>query len=130
MNIWIIAILGVYFLQTLIAPTLRYTTSGTKGIWIAMGNRDNSPEMPALGARFDRALINLQEALFVFLPLAILAKFQGEPPLALNGAMVFVIARVAYVPAYISGVPGLRSLVWMIGHAGIGMVLVAVINAV
>lgn len=129
MTVWIVAILVVYFIQTLIAPTLRYTASGTKGIRIAMGNRDNSPEMPALGARFDRALKNLQEALFVFLPLAILAKFQGEPQLALNGATVFVIARVAYIPAYISGVLGLRSLVWMIGHAGIGMILVAVIKA-
>lgn len=126
---WIIAILVVYFIQTLIAPTLRYTASGTKGIWIAMGNRDNSPDMPPLGARFDRALNNLQEALFVFLPLAILAEFQGDSPLALDGAMVFVIARVAYIPAYISGVPGLRSGIWMVGHVGIGMIAVAVLSA-
>jgi uncharacterized MAPEG superfamily protein len=41
---------------------------------------------------------------------------------------VFFLARAAYVPAYASGIYGLRSVLWMIGHAGIAMIAVAVIR--
>ncbi len=122
MQVWIVAILILYFVQVVIAPTMRYTAGGRKTVWIAMGNRDNPPEMSPLAARFDRAGVNLQEALFLFLPLALLAEMQGAAALALQGAMVFVIARVIYVPAYIAGIPGLRSAVWMVGHVGIIMI--------
>lgn len=38
-------------------------------------------------------------------------------------------ARVVYVPAFVSGVPGVRSLVWTIGHAGLGMMVWALWTA-
>jgi len=129
MLIWIISILILYFVQVVTAPTMRYTAGGRKTIWIAMGNRDKSPEMSPLAARFDRALKNLQEALFLFLPLALLAEMQGATPLAIQGATVFVMARIAYVPAYISGIPGLRSAVWGIGHGAIIVIGIAVIRS-
>ena len=31
-----------------------------------------------------------------------------------RAASVFLIARVVYVPAYVSGIPWLRSLVWLV----------------
>ncbi len=33
--------------------------------------------------------------------------------------MISVIARIVYGPAYVSGLPGLRSAVWLVGVAGL-----------
>jgi uncharacterized MAPEG superfamily protein len=31
--------------------------------------------------------------------------------------LIFLVARVAYVPAYVSGIPVLRSVIWLVGNA-------------
>ena len=36
-----------------------------------------------------------------------------------RAASIFLIARVAYVPAYVSGIPMLRSLVWLVSVASL-----------
>jgi uncharacterized MAPEG superfamily protein len=70
------------------------------------------------------------EALPVFLPLALLAQVQGiESGWALTGAAVFFFARLAYVPAYGSGIVMLRSACWGIGHAGLVMMVVGLLAA-
>jgi uncharacterized MAPEG superfamily protein len=35
--------------------------------------------------------------------------------------LIFLIARLVYVPAYVSGVPMLRSLAWLMGVASLVM---------
>jgi uncharacterized MAPEG superfamily protein len=84
--------------------------------------------MPVLGARADRALANLQEALPVFLTLALLHVFRGTTEgLAVDGAWIFVALRAIYVPAYLSGIPVIRSLIWMASWVGLVMMLAAII---
>lgn len=120
MTSWILAALALFVLQTLLAPSLRYLGAGWREqLWIALGPRDREPDMPVLGARAARALNNLSEAMPVFVTLALLHVTRGPAPLAVSGAALFVAARIVYVPAYLSGVPGLRSTAWVISWIGL-----------
>jgi uncharacterized MAPEG superfamily protein len=125
----VFAVLGLFVAQTLLPPTIRYLLAGpgTRArLQIALGPRDHAPPLPALGGRAERALHNLQEALPVFLTAALLHVIQGTAEgQATLGAQIFLAARVLYVPAYLSGVPGLRSAVWIASWAGLGLLLAA-----
>ncbi len=119
---WILAVLGLFVAQTLLPPAMRYLVGGDgfrERLRLALGPRDERPSQSRLGARAQRALANLGEALPVFLTLALLhvhGRSAGE-----RGAAVFLVARVLYVPAYLSGVPGLRSAVWVGSWVGLAM---------
>ena len=80
--------------------------------------------------RFAEATPDMTEAILVFLPLALLAvHYDLTNGLALWGAITFFLARVLYIPAYITAVSLTRSVVWTIGHIGLGMMAFAVIAA-
>ncbi|MCZ7594189.1 MAG: hypothetical protein M5U16_04195 [Hyphomicrobium sp.] len=58
--------------------------------------------------------------------MALLAEMQpAAHELAARGAALFLVA--IYVPAYVSGVPGLRSIARGIGHAGLLMMVCALL---
>jgi uncharacterized MAPEG superfamily protein len=119
----ILGVLALFVAQTLLAPSLRYLRGG---LWVALGPRDVQPPMPALGGRAERALHNLHEALPVFLTVALLHLLQGtHPGQATLGAQIFLGTRALYVPAYLSGIPGLRSAVWVSSWVGLGLMLAA-----
>lgn len=83
-----------------------------------------------IAARLDRAESNMLESLPIFLGLALLALLRGRGDgLATAGGLVFLIARIAYVPAYVSGLPWLRSLIWLAGNAGLLLIAVAILRA-
>ncbi len=86
------------------------------------------PAPTLLAGRMERALRNMFEALPVFLTLALLAVIQGiDSGLAVTGAAVFFFARVAYVPAYGSGIVLLRSGVWTVGFVGLILMVVGIL---
>lgn len=117
---WIFVVLLTFFVQCMLAPIVRYLLNPKSSVKTALGPRDTQPAMPALGGRFERALRNLMEALPIFLTLALLAEQKGiAGGITKQGAAIFAIARIIYVPAYVSGVPGLRSAIWMVGSAGL-----------
>lgn len=123
MALWILLVLGLYVLQTFLAPALRYGATGD--IAGALGPRDNPPELSKTGQRLQRACRNMLEALPVFLPIAVLCIHYGaESGHALLGAQVFFFARLLYVLVYAAGIPVIRTLVWAAGHAGIVMMLI------
>ena len=125
MTLWILLALGLYFVQTLLPPAYRYVLRADPQIVATLGTRDNPPETGVLGARSERALRNSEEALLVFLPLALLAQpVEG----ALLGAQIFVLARIAYVPVYIIGVPVLRSVIWAVGVVGLVLMVIALVG--
>jgi uncharacterized MAPEG superfamily protein len=90
-----------------------------------IGPRDEQLLDTPLKERAERAHANLKESLFVFLPLALLhLAWQVESQTALTGASIYLWARLFYTPAYLSGVPGLRSLCW--GASWVGMITMLV----
>lgn len=125
----ILATLALFVFQTMLPPSIRYLSSKEgvlARIKVALGPRDSQPTMPPLGARAERALANMHEAMPVFLALALLHVARGaNNGTAIHGALAFLVARMLYVPAYLSGLPGLRSAIWMGSWIGLGLMIAA-----
>lgn len=114
----VLLVLALYVVQIFLQETSRFGFD-LKGI---VGNRDVQPEPSVIAARLDRAKNNLREALPIFIALAMLTLTRGgNQEAASRAALVFLVARVVYVPAYISGIPWLRSLVWLVSMYGLWM---------
>ncbi|MEM9230954.1 MAG: MAPEG family protein [Pseudomonadota bacterium] len=113
MTFWILAASALYFVQTLLPVTFRY-----RGNPASFTARDTMPEATVLVARAERALVNVGEAMILFLPLALLTLNDDG---AVWGAMIFVLARVAHVILYLTGVPYLRTVAWLISLVGLVM---------
>jgi uncharacterized MAPEG superfamily protein len=98
------------------------------GLWFAQTARDDEgPPSPILG-RAERALRNFLEtwpASTILLLIAHLAH-RGDA-LVFWGAIVWLVSRVAYLPLYIGGVFGIRSLVWFIGALGLFAMFVGIL---
>jgi uncharacterized MAPEG superfamily protein len=127
---WILAVLALFVIQSMLPACFRYALDKADGVaWrTILGPRDEQPPLPVMGGRAARALGNLQESLPVFLTLALLHVFQKtEAGLAEQGAAIFLVARVLYVPAYLSGIGGVRSLVWSVGWVGLGLMIAALL---
>jgi uncharacterized MAPEG superfamily protein len=92
----------------------------------AAGPRDEPMPISGVAARLDRAFRNFLET-FPFFAAAILAVVLAGKTgtLSLWGAAAYVIARALYVPLYASGIPRIRTLVWLISLIGVIMVVVA-----
>ena len=69
----------------------------------------------------------MQEALPVFLTLALLNLILGTGDMATTGATVFLVARVLYVPAYLAGIVGVRTLIWIASVVGLVMMLIPIL---
>lgn len=81
-----------------------------------LSSRDEHRTLEGMLGRADRALNNSITALALFAPpilvLALRDSFTGQSLLA---AQVFLLARIVYVPAYIFGIRGIRTAVWLVG---------------
>ena len=92
--------------------------------WVA-GPRDTSFEVSGIGGRLVRAHRNLLEILPQFVAaLFIVHAADTNGVWAVSGAWTFFISRCLYVPAYLYGPPGLRSVFWQGGQFGIVFILV------
>lgn len=111
------------FVAIMSGAFLRYREWTLEGVRLGLSNREQPPEMTPLGGRAERAATNSIEAFILFLPLALIAHLGGYTESAMLGAQVFLGARVVYLPVYWIGVPYLRSAVWMVGVAGLFMML-------
>ncbi|MGR3364244.1 MAG: MAPEG family protein [Maritimibacter harenae] len=113
---WILAAIVLHAIYVF-TPTLLYFP--TEGVSRHMGGRDDLPPAPPLVGRARRALANWQESLPIFILLALLAVVRDVD--VATGAAVFVIARLAYLPLYLTGIPGLRTLAWVVAVVGLVM---------
>jgi len=111
-----LSVLALYVVHVFFQETSRFHFN----LWQIMGNRDHTPEATVIAARLERAKNNMLEALPIFLGLTMLALFKaGDAGPAVSGALVFLGARILYLPIYAAGVPILRSLVWFAGMIGL-----------
>jgi uncharacterized MAPEG superfamily protein len=122
MVLLILLVLALFVIQTLLPACFGYLGVG-RSFMAALGPRDDPPPQTRVGGRAERALANMQEALPVFLALALLNLFLGTGALATTGSSVFLIARVLYLPAYLAGVTGVRTLIWAASVVGLVMML-------
>ena len=128
MVLLILLVLALFVLQTLLPNRFRERrASGGSMLAEALGPRDDQPPLTRTGGRAERALANMQEALPVFLTLALLNLILGTGDLAVTGATVFLVARVLYVPAYLAGITGLRTLIWAASVVGLVLMLIPIL---
>lgn len=129
----VLLVLALFFVQTLLPGRFREAPAPGQPGKLAenLSNRDHVRPFTLVGARAARALANLQEAMPVFLGLALMNMIVApDAPGALTGAWVFLIARVIYVPVYLSGVSVLRTLVWAGGLFGLLLMAAPLVDRV
>ena len=124
--------LTVYFtvwtlITVVVGAAIRNQEWTRDGRDIGLGNRDNLKEATPMGGRAERAAKNSIEAAVFFVPLALIANAAGLDAEVMLGAQVAFWARIAYVPIYIAGIKYLRSLVWIGGAVGYGMMVAAML---
>jgi len=110
------------FIQIILFDVARTSQYGLK--WNT-GPRDEAvPEISPMGGRLKRAQDNLFETLPLFIAAVLVAHISGrETEMVTRGAEIWFAARVVYVPLYAFGVRQIRSLVWLVSIAGLGMVI-------
>ena len=124
--------LTVYFtvwtlITVVVGAAIRNQEWTKEGREIGLGNRDNLKEPTPMGGRAERAAKNSIEASVFFVPLALIANAAGMDAEVMLGAQIAFWARIAYVPIYIAGIKYLRSLVWIVGVVGYGMMVAAML---
>ncbi|MFY2823669.1 MAPEG family protein [Ruegeria sp. MALMAid1280] len=97
--------------------------------WTA-GPRDRVVERSMLAGRARRALVNFLETAPVFISLALVVELSGlQGPLIAGGLYVYLAGRALYLPAYLSGVPYLRTAIWLAATSGLAAMLAGILLA-
>jgi len=113
-----------------VAQFVLYSITANKqtGVEYAAGPRDTKHDLTGTAGRLQRALSNHFEGLILFtIAVIVITVSNQSTPLTAICAWVYLAARVAYVPAYVSGIPMLRSIVWFAGLVATTIMLLTAI---
>jgi len=118
MLVWSAALALVQMLVALLAAIAQV------GLLRLIGNRENLPALEGWAGRARRAQLNMLESLGVFAALVLVAQLAGKTnAVTALGVQLFFWSRLAYAPAYIIGIPGLRTALWGISFVGLLQIL-------
>jgi uncharacterized MAPEG superfamily protein len=129
----VLLVLALFVVQTIVPGRFREAPSpGSPNKAVeALGSRDRLRPLTLTGERAQRALANMQEAMPVFITLALMNMIVAPmAPLAVTGAWVFLAARIAYVFVYMAGVPVVRTLLWLVSWVGLVMMLMPLLDRI
>lgn len=91
-----------------------------------LGPRDQAPKASVLADRLKRAANNGFEGLALFAPACLILTVTGQTStLTTTCAVIYLIARVLYVPAYALGLAPWRSLIWAAGSLSTVIMLIS-----
>lgn len=123
MLVWA-ALLAIAQMMLYAVPTVL-----TVGLGYMFGPRDEQRKPTGIPGRLERAYYNHLETLPLF-AVAVLVVVLAEKTTATTAlaAQAYVVARVLYVPAYASGIPVLRSLIWTVATAAIVVILISALG--
>lgn len=101
---------------------------GLQSLRFGLSNRDEAPPLSPMAARAERAAKNMLEnmVLFTAVTVACLGARDHHARIEL-GARLFFWARLAYFPVYVAGITHVRSLLWAVSVAGMGLMVSAVL---
>lgn len=77
-----------------------------------LSSRDKDVKIPVVSGRGIRALKNLKESLFVFIPVSILSIITDVD--VVMAATIWLVLRVVYTFLYYFGISYLRSIIWFL----------------
>ena len=114
-----LSILLVYGLITAITLGLKLTGMiATIDMGYLLSSRDERRTLEGMLGRMDRAINNSLTAMALFAPpVLVLALRDQSSAQSVLAAQVFLAARIVYLPAYMFGIRGLRTLAWLTGFA-------------
>jgi uncharacterized MAPEG superfamily protein len=93
---------------------------------VLANHRDNLPPPNNFLARCKRAVDNMRENLWFFVPAVLIAAVAGiSNQWTILGAQLFFAARVAHSVTYLAGWPFIRPVFWFAGIIGCGMIYLA-----
>jgi uncharacterized MAPEG superfamily protein len=120
--ILVLIVLSVALLVFHILLQGMFATKELGSQWNA-GPRDGAREPQGiLAGRAARASANFRETYPGFVALALALTIAGDPSgFGLIGAWLWFVARLAYIPLYLAGIPYIRSLVWLASLAGLAV---------
>jgi uncharacterized MAPEG superfamily protein len=117
MLLWVVILFLVQLVAQILAELMEH------GIGYLMGPRDDWKSPTGIASRIERAYFNLLETLPVFASLILIALYTGKVnDMTALGSQIYFWGRLIYFPVYITGIPIVRTLVW-IGSTG-GLVLI------
>ena len=98
--------------------------------WTAGARDESLLPLTGVAGRLARASANFAETFPYFAALVLAVEVTGQrDAYSYWGVVLYVGARVAYLPLYAFGVFLVRSLVWNVATAGIVLLLVALLRA-
>jgi uncharacterized MAPEG superfamily protein len=117
-------VLGLF--QLLIAAR---TGNSQRGLKWNVGPRDEPPPpVSKVAGRLERAFRNFMETFPFFAACVLIATLAGRHNWAtVWGAQIYLAARIVYVVLYALGVPGVRTLVWLIATLSIILMLTVIL---
>ena len=115
-EIWVLGWSVVLLIVHILAQALSLDLAGDLGIKYLLGPRDEQRVSKSIVAgRLLRSLRNMLETYPAFVALALALAVTGKTGgLGAIGALIWILARVAYIILYVAGVPVLRSVVWLV----------------
>lgn len=107
-----------------IFATIRFKTRQYGKAW-NMGARDEAlPPLDPVCGRLERAQSNFFETFPILIAAVLMTEIMGvNSAYTAIGAILWLAARIIYLPLYFYGVPKIRTLVWGASLAGIVMIL-------
>lgn len=94
-----------------------------------VGPRDEPFVASGTAGRLERAYRNFMETFPLFAAALLAVAVQGKAgALSHIGAIVYVVARIVYIPLYAYAVTYVRSLVWFVSVIGIVLVIIAALK--
>lgn len=86
------------------------------GLDYTTGSRDEQRVLSGVGGRLQRAYHNHIEGMVYYGAAVLLVSLSdASSPTSQTAAWMYLASRCAYLPAYVSGVPFLRSAIWAVG---------------
>jgi len=122
-EIWV---LGWSALLLVVQVLIQATAASDLGPKYLFSPRDEGRVSHVTAAgRLDRALRNLLETYPAFIALVVALALTGKTGgIAATGALIWIVARVIYVPIYGVGIPVVRTLVWFASIIGLAMMFI------
>ncbi|HSH73096.1 MAG TPA: MAPEG family protein [Methylophilaceae bacterium] len=123
---WTLVLAIVYILAAGQARTNQY---GPK--WNMSARDGEQPPLNPVAARLVRAQANLFETLPLFAAAVLIASVADKTGILTHwGCLIYLVARIVYLPLYAFGIPVWRTIVWLISIVGLIMVLLALFISV
>ena len=115
---WSIAVLALLLLA--ITAVQGSLVPATQGLAWGLGSRDDPREKSALQKRFDRTVQNHIEAMLMYIPPMGLVLWLGRTDTSTEiAAWLIMVGRVTFIPCYLLGIFGLRSVAYALSMIGI-----------